>query len=57
MSRYIRPIHKFITKPTRPKIFLINPVEWLPKKQGTHYTPETTRQSKMGDFCTTIEND
>jgi len=33
MSRIWRgPIHKFIWKPPRPKVFLINPVEWLPKK-------------------------
>jgi len=29
MSRYLRPIHKFITKPDRPKVVSINPVEWL----------------------------
>ena len=33
--RFIGPLHKFITKPPRPKIFLINPVEWLPKKELT----------------------
>src|ERR1043165_2777505 len=32
MSRRYGPMHKFIWKPARPKIFLINPVEWLPKK-------------------------
>jgi dUTPase len=26
-------MHKFIWKPARPKIFLINPVEWLPRKE------------------------
>ena len=32
MSRRWRgPIHNFIWKPPRPKVFLINPVEWLPK--------------------------
>ena len=36
MSRWIRPIHKFGTKPARSKNFLINPVEWLPKKEVTH---------------------
>src|ERR1043165_1947202 len=33
MSRRYGPIHKFIWKPARPKIFLINPVEWLPRKE------------------------
>jgi len=37
MSRnYLRPIHKFGTKPVRSKNFLVNPVEWLPKKELTH---------------------
>ena len=36
MSRWIRPIHKFGTKPVRSKNFPINPVEWLPKKEVTH---------------------
>ena len=36
MSRWIRPIHKFGTKPVRSKDFPINPVEWLPKKGATH---------------------
>jgi dUTPase len=36
MSRYVRPLHKFITKPVRPKNFLINPVTWLPKTGTTH---------------------
>ena len=26
-------MHKFIWKPARPKIFLINPIEWLPRKE------------------------
>ena len=33
MSRRYGPMHKFIWKPTRPKIFPINPVEWLPRKE------------------------
>ena len=37
MSRYwIRPMHKFGTKPPRSKNFLINPVEWLPKNEVGH---------------------
>src|ERR1043165_5397071 len=32
MSRRYGPMHKFIWKPARPKIFPINPVQWLPKK-------------------------
>src|SRR2546428_2876252 len=32
-SRNYGPMHKFIWKPARPKIFLINPVEWLLKKE------------------------
>ena len=33
MSRRYGPIHKFIWKPASPKIFLINPIEWLPRKE------------------------
>src|ERR1043165_2861064 len=33
MSRRYGPIHKFIWKPASPKIFLINPIEWLLKKE------------------------
>ena len=37
MSRnWIRPRHKFGTKPVRSKNFPINPVEWLPKNEVTH---------------------
>ena len=36
MSRYVRPLHKFITKPPRPAKYLINPVTWLPKTGVTH---------------------
>src|ERR1043165_5783267 len=32
-SRNYGPIHKFIWKPASPEIFLINPVEWLPRKE------------------------
>src|SRR2546428_7256424 len=32
-SRNYGAIHKFIWKPARPKIFPINPVEWLPRKE------------------------
>src|ERR1043165_4591649 len=32
-SRNYGPMHKFIWKPARPKIFLINSVEWLPRKE------------------------
>ena len=35
MSRRYGPIHKFIWKPARPKIFLINPIEWLPRKEAS----------------------
>ena len=37
MSRnWIRPMHKFGTKPVRSKNFPINPVEWLPKNEVAH---------------------
>src|ERR1043165_6852819 len=36
MSRRYGPMHKFIWKPGSPKIFLINPVEWLPKKEVSY---------------------
>ena len=37
MSRYwIRPLHKFGTKPVYSKNFPINPVEWLPKNEVVH---------------------
>ncbi len=37
MSRYwIRPMHKFGTKPPRSKNFPINPVEWLPNNEVAH---------------------
>ena len=37
MSRnWIRPMHKFGTKPVRSKNFSINPVEWSPKNEVAH---------------------
>src|ERR1043165_361907 len=50
MSRIWRgPIHKFIWKPARPKIFLINPVAWLPKKDAA-YIPVKQNGSQRWDI-------
>ena len=49
MSRRYGPMHKFIWKPARPKIFLINPVEWLPKKDVA-YIPVKQNGSQRWDI-------
>ena len=50
MSRRWRgPIHKFIWKPPRPKVFLINPVEWLPKNDVA-YIPVRRPGSQRWDI-------
>src|ERR1043165_4706986 len=35
MSRRYGPMHKFIWKPASPEIFLIYPIEWLPRKEAS----------------------
>ena len=47
--RWKGPIHKFIWKPARPKIFLFNPVEWLPKKD-VPYIPVKQNGSQRWDI-------
>ena len=47
--RWVGPIHKFIWKPPRPKVFLINPVEWLPKKDVA-YIPVRRPGSQRWDI-------
>ena len=49
MSRRYGPMHKFIWKPARPKVFLINPVEWLPKKD-VPYIPVKQNGSQRWDI-------
>ena len=49
MSRWIRPLHKFGTKPAYSKNFPINPVEWLPKK-GVMYIPVKQQGSQVWEI-------